>query len=190
MSSRVERLRGIIASREVDHKQMIIKEPTLKDVHIYCLMNQLSSQMFGRLIEDYIIRKFGFVTEGSKNGDCQRNGEKFEIKVSMGGKTNDTFNFVQLRPFHGVDWYIFTAYHLSLENLDSEGELYIFKISSKELNKLILDHGRLAHGRKQELGKITQRSIRSGTTEFALRPRMNDRCWNELIKFRITESDL
>ena len=110
----------------------------------------------------------------------------------MRSKNHTKFNYVQIRPNHDCDTYIFTAYHLSQDNCKSEGDLYIFKISKMDIKNLIVSYGGYAHGTIKEHGKITIESLENdkSSKEYALRPSINDNCWRALMLFRINESNL
>jgi len=84
------------------------------------------------------------------------------------------------------------AYYLDCYNLNDEGELYIFKVPNHEIKKLILDYGEYSHGSKKNNGEITLKSLNSldNRFEYSLRPKYGDKCWNELLLFKINESDL
>jgi hypothetical protein len=125
---------------------------------------------------------------GSCNGDLQHNQHNFEIKVSNGGKENNKFNYVQLRMNHSCD-YILTAYYLNSMNVETEGVLFIFKLTKKDLKPIILKYGGYAHGTKQKLGEISENDLENPTNdkEYAIRPKYGDKCWNELLQFRVDE---
>ena len=53
-----KRLKLILDSSKVNHKEEILKKETLKDAHIYCKINNLSGQEAGPLIETFIKEKF------------------------------------------------------------------------------------------------------------------------------------
>ena len=75
--------------------------------------------------------------------------------------------------------------------MDLEGELYIFKVPKAEIKKIVVSYGGYAHGTIKEYGIITIESLNNlKNKEYALRPSINDNCWNELIMFRVLESDL
>ena len=63
-------------------------------------------------------------------GDLHHNLMNFEIKISTGGKENNKFNYVQLQMNHDC-LYILTAYYISIDNVEKEGELFIFKLNKK-----------------------------------------------------------
>ena len=187
---RVKRLYEHLKQSVTKHEERVMKLSTLKDAHIYCVINNLSAQQYGPLLEKYIRTKYNFIKNKSKDciGDCFKDGKNSEIKVSLGGSTHTKFNFVQLRPSHKCQNYIFTAYHLSNENVHKEGELYIFKIPSPSIKKIIASHGGYAHGTTKQYGKITFDSLNSinrTNIEYALRPTINDKCWKSLLPFRI-----
>lgn len=189
----IDKLKAHLECSRTDHMVKIMEITNLKDAHIYCVLNNISAQQYGILLERYIINKFNYLKNKADAcaGDCFKNGYNIEVKVSLGGVTHSKFNFVQLRPSHGLDYYILTAYHLSLENVESEGELYIFKIPKEDIIKLIVLHGGYAHGTFREHGLITLDSLSIPTNkEYVLRSSFNDRCWNALLPFRISESDL
>jgi hypothetical protein len=87
----------------VDMINEIIKfsNGNLKNAHIYCKINNLSGQMSGILIEDFIKNEYNMSKNNSSdcNGDLHSKefGINYEIKISLGGKNNNKFNYVQLR---------------------------------------------------------------------------------------------
>lgn len=190
----VKKLTEYLAISTKNHDKEIMKLETLKDAHIYCVINKVSSQKYGLLLERFIRIKFNY----SKNkadllsGDCHKNGENVEIKVSLGGSSHSKFNFVQIRPSHYCEKYILTAYNLSYDNLESEGLLYIFKLNKEEIKKIIVSFGSYAHGTIKENGKITFESLNDSTStkEYAIRTTINDSCWKALLPFIVSESDL
>jgi hypothetical protein len=194
MNTQIEtilKLRYVLGLSKCNHKIEIMKQPTIKDAHVYCKINQLSGQVSGPLIENYIKDKY----EMTKNkaslciGDLQRNQTNYEIKVSSGGKDNNKFNYVQLRINHCCE-YILTAYYLDEKNADELGELFIFKLNKKDMKPLIFKHGGYAHGTVQKLGPITEADLEneSNDKEYAIRPKYGDGCWCDLLQFRIDES--
>ena len=187
---RIEKLREHLIYSTINHKQKIMKLSTLKDVHIYCVINSISAQQYGPLIERYIQKKYKYKKNNSKycTGDCNKDGQNVEIKASLGGITHRKFNFVQLRPSHDCDIYILTAYNLSFENVNLEGELYIFKVTKDEIKKLIVLYGGYAHGTIKEHGEINLNI--DINKEYVIRPTINDKCWNSLLNFRVNENDL
>lgn len=193
-TERVRRLLEHLALTRVVHEEQIMKQPTLKDAHIYCVIYGISAQEYGPLLETYISKKYKYVKNRASEctGDCSKNGENVEIKVSLGGKTHSKFNYVQIRPSHACDAYLLTAYHLSHENVDMEGELYVFKIPKGEMINLLVRHGQYAHGTVKEHGRITMETMNDpkNIKEYALRPKINDECWKALHAFRIVVDDI
>ena len=184
--STIKRLKDHLALVKIDHKKRIMNLETLKDAHVYCILYNISAQQYGPMLETFIQTKN---KANECNGDCSKDGENIEIKVSLGGTTHIKFNFVQIRPHHDCDPYILTAYHLSDANVESEGELYIFRVSKAEIKKLLVLYGGYSHGTKTEHGIITIESLDDETNcnEYSLRPTVGDACWNALHEFRITE---
>jgi len=190
----VARLREYMSRSKVKHEDEILQRKTLKDAHIYCILHGISAQQYGPLLEKYIISKFGYTknTASQCTGDCSKQGQNMEVKTSLGGAQNNKFNYVQLRMSQNIQTYFFTAYHLFEENVEREGELYIFRIPKENMKQLILHHGGYAHGTVKELGEITVESMKddSHQREYALRPRFQDKCWKDLLPFRIDEKDI
>ena len=119
-TERVKRLKEQLSLSKVKHEDTVAKLPTLKDANVYCVLNSVSAQQYGPLLERYIRTKFNYAKNNSKNctGDCSKDGKNSEIKVSLGGATHTKFNFVQIRPSHDCEMYILVAYHLSSENVE------------------------------------------------------------------------
>lgn len=142
-SERVKRLKEHLAISSVNHEDQIMKLSTLKDAHSYCVIYNVSAQQYGPLIERYILTKFNYIKNKAEDctGDCSKDGKNSEVKVSLGGATHTKFNFVQIRPSHKCENYILTAYNLSSDNVDSEGELYIFKVPKEDIKKNIVSFG-------------------------------------------------
>lgn len=163
---------------------------SLKDLLIECKINNFNGQYTGLLVEDFLKYKYNMEKNDKRKciGDLTDGLCNYEVKVSSGGKSNNKFNYVQLRLNHNCD-YILIAYHLNFSNLDKLGELFIFKISKSDIKKIIIKYGSYAHGTISKLGKITEQSINNNmnNNEYAIRPIYNDKCWNELLKFRIYE---
>lgn len=170
------------------HTETIMKLPTLKDAHIYCKYNNLSGQFTGPVLEKYIKIKYNMTKNNASlcNGDLNCNEINLEIKASNGGKENNKFNFVQLRMNHNCE-YILTAYHIDYTNLDNLGELYIFKLNKENIKPLIVKYGGYAHGTIGELGEITMNNLNGTPKEYALRPKYGDKCWIELLNYRVNE---
>lgn len=181
-------LKNILRSQKIQHKIEIMKEKTIKNAHMYCKIHNLSGQIAGPLIE-YFIKNTCDMTKNISslcNGDLKHNNIDYEIKISNGGQTNDKFNYVQLRMNHVCN-YIFTAYYLDDTNIDTLGELFIFKLTKDDIKSLILNYGHYAHGNISKLGQITEDDLNdvNNNKEYALRPKYNDKCWNALLQFRI-----
>lgn len=184
------KLKHILSISKCNHKIEIMKQPDIKYAHIYCKINQLSGQVAGPLIEFYLKNKYEMIKNNSSLciGDLQHHQTNLELKISNGGKENNKFNYVQLRMNHLCE-YILTAYYINDDNLETMGELFIFKLNKADIKKIILKYGGYAHGTKQKLGEITQEELENPTNdkEYAIRPKYGDKCWQELLQFRIHE---
>lgn len=194
MEENIKKLKEHLQSSKIKHEDEIMKLKTLKDAHIYCIIHNVSAQQYGPLLEKFIQTKFKFTKNKAENctGDCSKDGKNMEVKVSLGGATHAKFNFVQIRPTHDCDNYLLSAYHLSSENVEQCGELYIFKLNKNEIKKIVVSFGGYAHGTIKEHGKITTDSLNDDKSikEYAIRPTINDACWNALITFRIQEFEI
>lgn len=183
-------LKNILNSSVVDYKKEIMLRNSIKEAHIYCKLKNLSGQLSGSLIEKFIKNKYKMVKNNSSLciGDLYHKeiGKNFEIKISNGGKTHNKFNFVQLRINHNCD-YLFTAYYLDNSNINTLGELFIFRITKIDIKQLILKYGTYAHGTLSKLGSITNEDLDNldNTKEYCIRPEYNSKCWNYLLQFRI-----
>jgi hypothetical protein len=189
-NDRILKLKERLILPTQDHLSEILKQETLKAAHVYCIINSISSQRYGPLLEKYIRIKFNYIKNRVDDctGDFSKNGCNVEVKVSLGGTTYDKFNFVQIRPSHDCDFYILTAFHLSHLNVDKEGDLYIFKMTKQDIKQILERYGHYAHGTVKEHGSINIED--NLPKEYALRPKFNDACWKYLMKFRVHETDL
>jgi len=173
-----------------NHTKNILELLTLKEAHIYCKYNNLSGQYTGTILEKYIKIKYKMNKNNPSlcNGDLKSNNINIEIKVSNGGKEHNKFNYVQLRINHNCI-YILTAYYIDYNNLNNLGELFIFKLNKDNLKYLILNYGNYAHGTINKLGIITIEDLNNinNEKEYSIRPKYGDKCWNELLQFRIDE---
>jgi hypothetical protein len=186
-------LLDILNNKNINHSLKILECETLKDAHEYCLVNRLSGQQTGPLIEKFIIHKGGMckINASECQGDGKYNENFIEIKVSLGGQNRNKFNYVQIRPSHDVEYYILTAYYLDWSNIIDNGELFIFLIKKPNMINLLEKYGSYAHGTIKQLGKISKESIlNSSNVEYALRPTYGDDLWSNLLEYRYTKSDL
>ena len=187
------KLKYILDTSIVNHDINIIQQNSIKDAHIYCKVNNLPGQVSGPLIEKYIKNKYFMIKNNSSSctGDLFYKGINIELKVSNGGKSNNKFNYVQLRMNHCCNYFL-TAYHISNENINNLGELFIFKINKNEMKDLILKYGGYAHGTVRNLGKISKEDLDDITNdkEYAIRPKYGDKCWNELLTYSVKETDI
>lgn len=187
------KLQYILEISKCNNKTEIMKQPDLKYAHIFCKINKLNGQVSGALIEYYIQQKYQMIKNKSSLciGDLQHKNINIEIKMSNGGKNNNKFNYVQLRINHDCE-YILTAYYINNKNLEIMGELFLFRLDKNNLKQIIIKYGQYAHGTKEKLGVITEYSINEhgNNKEYALRPKYGDKCWCELLQFRMNEIDI
>ncbi len=185
-------LRHILQLSKINHTTEILKETSLKHAHIYCKIHNLSGQVTGPLIENYIKTKYSMkkISASSCLGDLCHGSTNLEIKVSNGGKENNKFNYVQIRMNHDCE-YLLTAYYLDNSNVEDLGELFVFRLNKAQLRPLILKYGGYAHGTVQKLGQIKIEDLENplNDKEYAIRPKYGDKCWKELLAFK-TNFDL
>jgi hypothetical protein len=57
------------------------------------------------------------------------------------------------------------------------------------MKNIILKFGTYAHGTIQKLGIIKKKDLDDPTNdkEYAIRPKYGDKCWNELLSFKVNE---
>ena len=193
-SDTIQKLKEHLTISTIDHEDKIMNETTLKKAHIYCVINNISAQKYGPLLEKYIRIKNNFIknTASGCNGDCSKDNKNVEIKASIGGAKHNKFNWVQLRLSHDIDYYILTAYNLNSKNVETGGELYVFNVPKGDMPELIEKYGGYAHGTNKEHGEITLENLKDkkNKKEYALRPLYGDKCWVDIIKFRVNAESL
>lgn len=181
-----EALLYFLTNKDKNHDKIIHEQRTIKDVFIYCIVNSISSQKYGILLEKYIMKKYLFEKNNSKdcNGDFSKKNETYELKVSIAQKAS---NFVQIRLNHNCNYYLLITYYLSSENIDNFGDLYIFKIKKEDIQNILIKYSTYAHGSKKNIKSNTLLHLNA---EFALRPKINSELWNVLLTYRIHENEL
>ena len=171
-----------------------------KDILKQCVLCKyyLSSNQWSMVLESSIKQRFNILqAKDNMSGDGLINNKTVEIKVSLGG-SNGQFNFVQLRPSHTIDYYLFLVYDVysSHSNL---GQIHWFLSKPNDLYKLLPEYGGYAHGTVSNNGKITEENIfKKGNEklEYSLRPNnlkngKSKELWDILIdKFSINENDI
>jgi hypothetical protein len=190
----IQKLKQHLARSTIKHEKEIMKEANLKNAHLYCVINEVSAQKYGPLLEAYIRIKNNFTKNSASecNGDCFKDNSNAEVKVSLGGAKHKKFNWVQLRVSHDIQYYILTAYHLTIDNLETGGDLYIFSVPKNDMLTLIAKYGSYAHGTANVNGAITINDLEDekNVKEYAMRPLYGDKCWQDIMNFRINEDSL
>ena len=163
------------------YKNKCVSECNLLYKCIYC-KKYLSSNQWGPLLETHIKKLFSLKKPiNHVSGDGRSlNDKNVEIKVSL-GDLKGQFNFVQIRPDHEIDYYIFMCYNVFADEL---GKIYWFLCPSNKLYELLPKYGGYAHGTIQKFGKIEMTNIYGHNYEYAIRPNPinNTHLWNKLIK--------
>lgn len=190
----IEKLKHIFLKKDINHGLQIEAKDNIKEAVVYCIVNNIPTQKYGILLENYIIGKFNYTRKKASEccGDCSKDAKTYEIKISNGGSSFDRYNYVQIRLNHDIHYYILTAYNLNNENLEKGGELFIFKVSNEEMKLLLASYGHYAHGTISKNGPITLLSLyeKENKYEYALRCKYGDDCWKDLQEFRIKEEEL
>ena len=164
-----------------DIKSALLAENSFRDAAIIA-KTQLSSQAYSPALEAWLKARLNIgpaVNETSGDGVWDK--QNIEIKVSLGGKSGQ-FNFVQIRPDHDIDGYLFVTYSIWND------EVTWFYVSPNDMNDLILEFGGYAHGTIKALGKITEDNIKGRNCEYALRPDPHKKsgkaraCWDALVR--------
>lgn len=163
------------------YKNKCLSEPNLLYKCIYCKKYLLPTQ-WGPLLEAHIKKLFSLkkpINRMSGDGHST-NGKNVEIKVSL-GDVKGSFNFVQIRPDHKIDYYIFMCYNVFDDEL---GKIYWFLCPSNKLYELLPKYGSYAHGTIEKFGKIEMTNMYGHNYEYALRPDPinNTHLWDILIK--------
>ena len=170
----------------------ILNQNDLHHAFIYCKINNINCPASGTMLEKYIKTKYEFTGASNETaGDVCGHSSGIEIKISLGGKLHNKFNYVQLRMNHDCS-YVLIAYYLSKKNVKKLGEVFIFRIEKEQLKSIILKYGGYAHGTIKKLGPITIEDLNNDNNnkEYAIRPKYDDKCWIELMRYRIHEIDL
>jgi len=189
-------LREIVLSMKTNdgfYKMCVDEKDCLKKC-ILC-KKYLSSNKWGLVLEQFIKNRFNITSCNDKtSGDGVIKGKNVEIKVSL-GTSDGQFNFVQLRPCHKIDYYIFMVYDMFVGDL---GKVYWFLCPSAELYDLIPEYGGYAHGTVEKLGKITHDNLFRKNIEYCLRPNSlkpvstkQRKLWELLLqKFQVEEENI
>lgn len=175
-----------------DNKNICIQETNLLRKCILCRY-LLSSNQWAPLLENYIKDKFNIQKPvNNVSGDGCIGNKNVEIKVSLGTQDGE-ISFVQLRPSHDIQYYIFLVYDLFDGDL---GKNYWFLCRSLELYKLIPEYGKYSHGTISKNGEITINSIATPGLEYSLRMNTiksgkSNKLWQHMLAtFSKTEKEI
>ena len=162
----------------------ILNAETFREAAIISKMF-LPSQSYGEILVKWLSKHYNFtkLNASEKKGD-QRVFEKYntEIKSSLCDDGKHC-NYVQLRLTHEISFYLLPTYDFVGD------EVYYFLLNKEEMIEMVKKYGGYAHGTKGEKGLIED-NIFNPDIEFAIRPTIGKDCWNDLLKYRITEEDI
>lgn len=180
-------------------KDNIQKCQTEKNILHKCILckTYLSSNQYSMILEKHIKDIFNIqkpLNSTSGDGYSATKGLSIEIKISLGTE-NGQLNFVQIRPDHDIDYYLFLAYNLYEGD---EGKIYWLLCEPFQLYELIPEYGGYSHGTVKVLGKISIQNIFGKSREYSLRPNPTARqttrarkLWDIMIeKFEMTEEEI
>ena len=166
-----------------------------KDLLYKCILCKtfMSPTEYGSELEKYLKNILNIKKAvNSVSGDGQKDNNNIEIKVSL-SDNEGRLNYLQIRPDHFIDYYLFLAYNLKENDM---GNVYIMIIPSQKIYDLIPEYAGYSHGTVEVFGKITSENIFGRNLEYSLRPnptKSNDtktkQLWNELIKYQIDISN-
>lgn len=186
----VDIVSGMRVELKVDNQYVINLISSQTSLLAKCILARKYLSPQSTAIEKIIKSDLGMTDPGDEiSGDGQKRGMTFEIKFSAHARRS-RFNFVQIRPDHNINFYIFVCYNL----YDSSpmGSAYIIKIPASNVYDLIVKYGSYAHGTCKKLGKITKENLKGRNCEYALRCDPNSKnttksnqIWVELLKFEV-----
>ena len=118
----------------------------------------ISSQSWASTVEQWLINHHGWekISASLARGDARRGDTYIEIKASLITATNQTANFVQIRPHHQIN-----EYHLFV--IETDHTLVHLALTAAQMKKELSKHGILAHGTK------VQNTADSAQAEWALK---------------------
>jgi hypothetical protein len=166
-----------------ENKNVCIAEKDLLKKLVLCRY-LLRPTEWSCLLEAYIKQKFNIQKAvDNLSGDGSIHYKNIEIKISLCTQ-NGFLNFVQLRPSHNIDYYIFLAYDMFDGKI---GKYHWFLCEPEKLYSLIPDFGEYSHGTKIKNGEITTDSLKNSNFEYSLRmntikPGKSNRLWLKMIE--------
>ena len=173
-----------------EKNKIIIKIQKEKNLTNKCVLARMYLPSQSNIMEKIIKNDLHIKnTLNEISGDGNKNNINYEIKYS-GHAKKSKFNFVQIRPDHKIDYYIFCGYNM-YDTSSIIGKAYIFKVPSKKVYEWIIKYGGYAHGTIKKLGIIDDKNIVGRNCEYALRVSpinkkgKNLEFWNELIKYEV-----
>lgn len=110
------------------------------------LVSCLTPQSYGAKIEKYIINKLNGkkVPSTLGRGDMLLNDKYIEVKSSiLKGKNTNSLNFVQIRPFSDIDYYL----GIAINPFDLNNS-YVYTINHNDMLSEIKKFGQCCHGTK------------------------------------------
>ena len=179
-------MKKLILSEINNREENLEKIRKEKNLEKKCLMFRflLKPQSCSGIVEETFRNFFGFKKTIDSIGDfVNKKGEICELKYS-GFSKSEQFNFVQIRPHqHNIIKYYYLIIYNILDKSTDFGKLYIFVLRSEIIEELIVKYGHYAHGTKEKNGKISKENFK--THEYALRPKINNKLWNDMVKHNI-----
>lgn len=178
-------LKKLFERNKINHWAALLSFLTLKEAFAYSKA-ELSGPQYGVSLQKWITIKFGWDRPDPKllKGDIVTKKSAFELKVSLGTKTYNKFNFVQVRLQHTVDFYVLIAYYVTEANLAKLGEIFIFKLTKKEIVHFVGKS--YSHGTTSSWAATSAETIKT-YSEKDVRVSFGSKKWVNLLKFRISQ---
>lgn len=107
-------------------------------------MRVLTAQASGARIQNYLIRKYGWikVSSNANRGDAKDSSDRyFEVKITIITTSNPLANIVQIRPWQKV-----TGHHIFVIDSINNYELTHFFLTEHEMQEEVNSCGQSAHG--------------------------------------------
>jgi len=123
--SNQEKIRNYLNQKSLTYEQHLkeIRNVSIKDAHLYCLLANVSSNTVGRLLDARIGK-----------GVSSRVSIYVSLKSAFPKKQ---FHYTQVKICDEIEVYLMTAYDLSENNAENGGELYVFRLGKDAMIDLL-----------------------------------------------------
>ena len=172
--SLLKEVREFRSDKQKNEKLRICYNNKLPDEYVEKYLELTIPQSYGPQLEKLCISDLGAKKIPSKldRGDFLLNDKYFEHKFTYANQehsektSRNKYNFVQIRPWQKIAGYVFEIYN------QKEGFVR-FVLSKSNVDNLLDKYGSLAHGTKESNNNVKK--------ERAIRGKIGDNCWNEML---------